>query len=752
LYLVLEERGYAYRAKKELGLLKDKFKYWRIIRSLAGARADGPVPAHTGGYKLLIKETLKRIQHSLPEFVVYNLITWWLFKLVVFIVNRKVERLKSTYRSKLELFETDLPEKFDMPAATEPIQVSIIIPVHNKYFFTHRCLYSVKAFSSGISYEVIIADDASSDETAAIQSSIGNLKISRNEIGLGFLGNCNKAAQQAQGKYILFLNNDTVVQDQWLSSLLTLIEHDQTIGMVGSKLIYPEGILQEAGGIVWQDGSGWNYGKMGDPEYAEFNYVKEVDYISGASLMVRSTIWKELDGFDTRYTPAYYEDTDLAFEVRRLGYKVVYQPQSVVVHFEGISHGTDTGSGIKKYQEINKQKFVSKWADTLREEQFPNEAFLFKARERSKHQKTLLFIDHYVPEFDRDAGSKSCFQYLNLFVKMGLNVKFIGDSYIRTEPYTGVLQQLGIEVLYGFEYQQNWKQWILEHAADIDYVFLNRPHVTEKYIDFIRNNTKAKIIYYGHDLHYLREERQYALTKKEELLRSAAMWKQKEYAIFDQADVILYPSFEEIKAVRQTNPNIHALVLPLNVFPRYTANPEVLQAAGKQDLLFVGGFNHPPNEDAVCWFVKEIFPLILESHPEIKFMVVGSKTTDTIRNLASPNIIIKGFVSDEELAQLYQTCRIVVAPLRYGAGVKGKIIEAVYNRCAVVTTPIGAEGINNESGLLTVAETAGSFATAVVSLYENEQRLTQLFNESPLFIEQYFSEKQAIDFVQKNIL
>lgn len=215
-------------------------------------------------------------------------------------------------------------------------QVSIIIPVYNQWKFTYRCLFSILKHTNNIKYEIIIADDVSSDETLNISDAVKNIKVIRNEKNLGFLLNCNNAAKHAQGKYILFLNNDTQVQQNWLDTLVELVESDETIGMVGSKLIYPSGRLQEAGGIIWNDGSGWNFGRLDNPNKPEYNYIKEVDYISGASIMLSKKLWNEVGGFDERYIPAYFEDTDLAFEVRKHGYKVMFQPKSIVVHFEGV--------------------------------------------------------------------------------------------------------------------------------------------------------------------------------------------------------------------------------------------------------------------------------------------------------------------------------------------------------------------------------------------------------------------------------
>lgn len=211
--------------------------------------------------------------------------------------------------------------------------VSIVIPVYNQIHYTYACLASILEHTRDVVYEVIIADDVSTDATAELSKFTENVIICRNETNQGFLRNCNQAAKAARGKYVMFLNNDTQVTEGWLSSLVNLIESDPTIGMVGSKLVYPDGRLQEAGGIIFRDGSGWNYGRLDDPDKPEYNYVKDVDYISGAAILLSSDLWKRIGGFDDRFAPAYCEDSDLAFEVRKAGLRVVYQlyPRSFIL-------------------------------------------------------------------------------------------------------------------------------------------------------------------------------------------------------------------------------------------------------------------------------------------------------------------------------------------------------------------------------------------------------------------------------------
>ncbi len=390
-------------------------------------------------------------------------------------------------------------------------QVSILIPVYNKLSVTLNCIQSIYEHTDFElnPYEIVLADDCSTDETRHISKYVQGLKHIKQPRNLGFLKNCNEAAQECDGEFIVLLNNDTLVQPDWLPSLTQCISSDKKIGMVGPKFLFENGTLQEAGGIIWSDASGWNWGRGLDPTLPEYNYVRDVDYISGACILLRKKLWKTLGGFDEAFAPAYYEDTDLAFRVRASGYRVCYQPLSRVVHLEGASHGTDEKSGIKRYQELNKEKFKLKWHDVLKSTHFDNGEDVYLARERASEKKTILVIDHHVPQFDRDAGSRCCYQYLKLFRKAGLKVIFLGDNFYPHEPYTTELQCLGIEVLYGNWYAANWQNWLKTNGSYIDYVYLQRPHIVDKYLQILHQLPQRPwLIYFGHDLHFLRVKRQ----------------------------------------------------------------------------------------------------------------------------------------------------------------------------------------------------------------------------------------------------
>ena len=619
--------------------------------------------------------------------------------------------------------------------------VSIVIPVYNQFDYTYACVKSILQNSGNMTYEILIADDCSTDVTRDIDAVISGLHTIHNAENLRFLRNCNHAAKEAHGTYILFLNNDTQVQENWLAPLVALMEHDKTIGMTGSKLVYPDGRLQEAGGIFWKDASAWNYGNRSDPTAPEYNYVKDVDYISGAAICIRKTLWAEIGGFDERFAPAYCEDSDLAFEVRAHGFRVVYQPVSVVVHFEGMSNGTDTSTGQKQYQVINQVKFYEKWKDVLEREHFPNGENIFVARERSQNKKILLMVDHYVPQYDKDAGSRTVFAYLKLFAQSGYQVKFIGDNFYPHQPYTQTLQQLGIEVLYGLYYANHWQDWLKENGSHIQYAFLNRPHISVKYIDAVRKLTPARIVYYGHDLHFLREQREYQLTGDPAVLKSSEEWKRKELSLMRKADMAYYPSYVEAEAILAIDSAISVKAIPAYLFSNVEESP--YSAEERKDLMFIGGFGHHPNVDGVKWLAEEILPKLMELLPGVQIHILGSNPPQEIKALESDVLHIAGFVTDEELAEYYSTCRLVIVPLRYGAGIKGKVVEAMRYGMPVVTTSVGAEGIAGAEKILEIADAPEDFAKATAELYQNAVSLRERSVESYRYIRENFSPENA---------
>ncbi|WP_447962848.1 glycoside hydrolase family 99-like domain-containing protein [Nitrospira sp. Ecomares 2.1] len=259
---------------------------------------------------------------------------------------------------------TALVQSFNFTDVNQPL-VSIVIPVYNHLEYTVCCLASILKHVPQCSFEVIVVDDGSQDETSNILSTIDNIRYCRNEDNVGFLRSCNTGASLARGQYLLFLNNDTQVLEGWLDELVNTFQEQSDVGLVGSKLLYPNGVLQEAGAIIKPDGSAELVGLNGDPDRPEYNVVREVDYCSGASVLIEAEVFKALGGFDDIYAPCYCEDSDLAFRVRKEGKRVFYQPRSVVIHHLSVSTN-DSRHEKTPLVARNVNTFVQRWSDELK--------------------------------------------------------------------------------------------------------------------------------------------------------------------------------------------------------------------------------------------------------------------------------------------------------------------------------------------------------------------------------------------------
>jgi len=591
-------------------------------------------------------------------------------------------------------------------------KVSIIIPVFGKCNYTYQCLKSIAENTVGIDYEVIIVDDFSADRTEEMLSLVSGIRVIRNKNNQGFIFSRNVGAKQARGEYLVFLNNDTVVTAGWLKELVDTFKIFPDVGLVGAKLLHPDGRLQEAGGIVWRDASVWNYGRLGDPNKPEYNYLREVDYCSGTCIMVPKTLFADLGGFDERYVPAYCEDADLAFQIRQKGFKVLYQPLSCVVNFEGISSGTDLSSGVKKYQIVNQEKFQKKWAEVLKNHRQNGENPDYE-KERNV-QKRILVIDACTLTPDQDSGSLDTFNHIKIFQSLGYKVTFIPDNLVYVDHYTADLQRIGVECLYQ-PYIGSVATHLEKHGLKYDVVMLYRPHVAEPHIENVRKYCpQAKIIFETVDLHYVREQRQAQIEDNEAMAERASITKRRELDVAAKADCTIVLSPIEKELLLRENPQLRvALVRP----PRYIHGSD-RPFEKRADILYVGGFQHLPNVDAVLFFVKEIFPHIQKRLGKIKFYVIGSKVPQSILQLASDSVVIMGHVKD--ISPCFGRCRISVAPIRYGAGVKGKILSALGHGLPSVATSMACEGMGLEHGKdILIADEPEKFAEAVEVLYLN---------------------------------
>ncbi|PTQ09115.1 hypothetical protein CLG96_14765 [Sphingomonas oleivorans] len=633
-----------------------------------------------------------------------------------------------------------------LPEGSAP-DASIIIPVYNNIVDTLLCVVSLLEMESERSFEVIVADDGSTDTTPQVVTAIGGIvRYVRQPRNYGFLGNCNEAAKQATGRHIVLLNNDTLVMPRWLDALLMPFDTFENVGLVGSKLINWDGSLQEAGGIFWEDGSAWNFGRGQDARAPEFNYVKDVDYCSGAAIAIPAGIWRELGGFDPVYTPAYCEDSDIAFRLRDAGYRTLYSPESEVVHHEGRSHGRDLSSGVKAYQTANQQRLLERWQHVLQRDHYPNAQNVLRARDRSFDKRHLLIVDHYVPQFDRDAGSRTIFDFIQTLLDDDWSITFWPDNLWRDPDYTPRLQQLGVEVIFGSKFRNGFEEFLRQRKDLYDAVLLSRPHIAKDYLSAVTALTLAKIVYYGHDIHFSRMAAQAKLEGKDANASQIQEMKALELSICNGSHVVLYPSEEEARTIAGlVSPSVRTEAIPAYRFAEAhleTAEIRIRNRgapSGPLKLLFVGGFKHQPNVDGIVWFCDNVAPLLRADAIAFELKVVGSNPNETVMALAQPDIDVVGFVSDETLDALYREADIVIAPLRYGAGVKGKVVEAMARGVPVVTTDVGAQGIDPEGEFLFVGNAPADFSRNIERashVEAAEQRTTKAID----FVRNHYSQ------------
>lgn len=617
--------------------------------------------------------------------------------------------------------------------ADTPPRVSVIIPVYNQLRITLRCLRSVLAAGAKESFEVIVVDDCSAASVSTVLSKTPGIRYVCQPKNGGFISSCNLGASVARGEYLIFLNNDTHTLAGWLDELLATFTIRPNAGLVGSQLIYPNGILQEAGAIMWRDGSGWNYGRGEQRYLPQFNYLRPVDWCSGASIMIPRSLFNDLGQFDSHYSPAYAEDVDLAFKVRKAGYEVLYQPCSKVVHFEGVSSGTDTSSGIKAYQVINLKKFYERWETTLASHGI---AGVRPDLERDRGTtKRILIIDSVTPTPDCDAGSLVAYQFMKIFLKLGYGVTFIPAHNLQPDgKYTQDLQRIGVECWH-YPFISSVDEYLQQHGDKFDVVFLYRVTEATRHLDSVRRYApQAKVVFNTVDLHFLRAERQAKIEGS--ILRRvrAAQLKIKELRVMRNTDATILLNRSEVDLISTLAPAVKTFMLPLT----QEVPGSNKSFSERRDIVFIGGFRHLPNVDAVTYFCSEIMPLVRKKLPGVRFIVVGSMVPEELKRFACDDVEIRGFV--QNLADVFDHCRVSVAPLRYGAGMKGKIVTSLSYGVPCVTTTIGTEGMGLEAGVnISIANGPNSYAQALADLYTSESAWTKLSEAGIDFAKQNFS-------------
>jgi glycosyltransferase involved in cell wall biosynthesis len=483
-----------------------------------------------------------------------------------------------------------------------------------------------------------------------------------------------------------------------------------------------------------------------------------VDYCSAAALLVRRSLWEQLGGFDCGYAPAHYEDIDLCFRIRQAGKRVVVQPKALVVHFEGVSHGRDSSSGVKAHQHAHQALFTQRWQAVLQRDHEPRGQHTHWASDRVKARPMVLVADHKLPEPDRDAGSRSILHLMRGLVAAGALVTFWPHNPALTERYRSQLAEEGIELLAYNDQAYTLEQlaaWVEEHRPVLDWLLLSRPDVAESVLTALGPTAELRLAYYGHDLHHRRLERQASHQGADpSLMERAALALHQEQQVWQQVDLIYYPAADEVQEMQQwlRGQGKRANVRQLPVFA-YTDSelaqaPTARQPPEVARLLFVAGFAHPPNSDAAQWFVREAWPLVRQGCPSAQLWLVGSDPPAAIEALGGVSIHITGSVSEEVLKLCYQQARVALAPIRHGAGVNGKVVEALRHGVPCVCTPQAARGFCDHGAALRIASDPQAFAEACLLLLTSTAHWQRQAEAGLAYVRQHFSAERLDEVLQ----
>jgi len=636
-----------------------------------------------------------------------------------------------------------------------PTVISIL--ALNNLTLTKQCLESIFDNTSA-PYRVCVVNQASTDGTRKYLENLGDrvdaVHLPKN---VGFVGGNNLVMDRYPERDVVLLNNDTIVQKGWLKALIARAYSFGNIGIVGAMLLYPDGRLQEAGGEIFSDGTGRNIGKNDDPGRYIYNVCRDVDYCSGACLFVKRIVLNRIGYLDEIFSPAYWEDTDLCFRARKNGWRVVYEPEARVVHLEGATAGMPGRQTLSRsLQERNKPKFMARWGKDLKS----HRKNVFDVRPGAGKEQILVVLP-FLPMYDRAAGEKRWFHTLKMLTRH-FDVTFLARNGAGQLNYVNELEKMGITVFHTDQSRlepmgckEKGPLWIdfplLLKSNDFKAVIIGFYHMAHQYYrDIRRHSPESMLIVDSYDLCWVRSRRKADLSGKPRDIWDALEIKRRELAMYRKCDMVLTVTEEDRRRLKDELPDLR-VGISTDIHPFTGEN----RAGRGKDLVFVGNYKHDPNEDAVLHFAREVFPLIKREIPGVRLYVVGNSPTESVKALASGDIIVTGFVP--EVTPYLAESRVFVVPLRYGAGLKGKIGEALAAGIPIVTTSIGAEGmhlVHRKNAM--IADAPEDFARCVVEVYTDDDLWDTLATEGKRHADAHYSARAAethwlevIDFIRK---
>lgn len=606
---------------------------------------------------------------------------------------------------------------------SEKPEVTIILLLYNKVEFTYLCLKSLSILKSSlVKFATIIIDNASSDDTKKLLDQVDGCQIIYNQDNVGFLRGCNQAAELVRSEYILFLNNDTEVFPGSVEAALTRLQNDKTIGAVGGRIILPNGTLQEAGNIIWRDGNAVGYARGEAPDFGPAMFVREVDYCSGAFLMTRAELFARQGGFDARYLPAYYEETDFCMNLRKMGLKIMYEPRVAIRHFEfGSSILNDRAFTLMNK---NRSKFREKHAAFLDLKHAPKDSPHLQFRTPDQRPR-LLFIEDRVPHVYYGAGFPRANSIFNALHAMGFACTLFVTREI-FESWGYVYEDIpdDVEVILR-RGEDELATFLKERSGHYQIVWCARPHNLQRILQDdpkVLSTRTFSLIYDAEALFSVRDQHHLQVFGRQKALK---YWTTaEEMALGSYADVITSVTQSEAELwQRMCQKPTHI------VGHEYRCTPTPAGFYERQDFLFLGALHAPdsPNGDSLVWFLEKVYPMLKGRIPEgIRVKQIGYISEETLewfaRNIKDLPLDLLGKVSD--LTPYFNSCRAMIVPTRFASGIPQKIFDAAAFGLPVVCTDIIAkqmEWTDGEEILSAPVNDVEGFANRCVKLYESEE-------------------------------
>jgi GT2 family glycosyltransferase/glycosyltransferase involved in cell wall biosynthesis len=608
--------------------------------------------------------------------------------------------------------------RLSFPAAKAP-DVSVIIVLFNQAHFTLQCLRALLAHS-GVSLELILVDNCSTDRTPELLAKLDNVRILRNRENAGFVLGVNQAAANITGRTILLLNSDAFIRKGALKIALQTLGSDERIGAVGGRLILPSGQLQEAGSIVWSDASAHGYGRNFSPEAGEVMFRRDVDYCSAAFLLTTRVLFERMGGLDPVYAPAYYEDADYCLRLWQAGFRVVYEPLAVVDHYE---YGSETRDGASTaLMNRNRKRFRLRHANTLQCHHFPtSQANILFARNHIDANLRLLVIDIGVPLSALGTGFPRMRAILNEAVAAGWFVTL----YPLDSPsvnWEAAYSELAREIeICGERGVSGLAEFLAERSGYYHTILVSRPDNMARFKEAVSSQPHvvagSRVIYDAEAIFAAREILCAELEGRPLTAADADAMITQEIKLTADVDAVVTVSPSEAQLMRERQPG-PVYVLSHPTCPEWDA-PSWEARTG---FLFVGRLleKTAPNYQGLTWFLRLVWPAIRTTLNEVNLLVVGALHPEHTE-LIKAGVQLLGRV--EDLEPLYNRARLFVSPIRFAAGVPIKILEAGAAGLPVVGTKLMAKQLGWEPGVeIEATDEPTEMAKSAIALYRDSAR------------------------------